>query len=592
MTDDVRDGFRALLIVNWEFPADSSGKLSTLEGPRNDAQVLRAALIDKKFGAFAEQNVEVCRNKPVAGVLKAIGDFLDSAREDDTLLLYYSGHGQRDGSRLYLGAYDTDGAAVFATGLDTENISYVIRRRNRARKMIVVLDCCHAGAFDDKSGGGTLELPELELGEGQYLLASSRWFETSKDTAAVGLPSPFTSALCQALLDPDLSGGANGELTVQQVYDDLFERYRRHELKVGPQKKDQGRGGIAIAKRPRASRPRAKQYSRLIQTLVLEGTGDELFSVAISPDGKTVAAGTDRAVLLWSGDTEIWDWDRASPPEPVALRRRDSDHDLHDGYVYSVAFSPDGKMLASSDEEGCVRITGLDGEAVLDGKHQEAVYSVAFAQNGQLAVSGGWDHQVIVWDIENKTALRKFPPFPGRISCVAFSPDDQRRLFAVGSLDNSIRLQDVAGGSPRALNIDHASSVECVAFSFDGSLLASCGLDKSVRVWDVRNNRKLWAEDREHEYLVRSVAFAPDGETLASASWDKTMKLWNSYTGEVRDVPFHAGDEKHTDWIWAVTFSPDGNLLASAGSDNRIIIWSLPDARKHANADGSRRRNQ
>ena len=101
-------------------------------------------------------------------------------------------------------------------------------------------------AFGDK-GAAALELPESLFGEGQYLLASSRWFETSKDTVTPGRPSPFTEALSQALLDPRLSGGTSGFLTVQQVYDDLFERYRRHELKVGPQKKDHGRGGIAIA---------------------------------------------------------------------------------------------------------------------------------------------------------------------------------------------------------------------------------------------------------------------------------------------------------------------------------------------------------
>lgn len=314
MTADVKDGFRALLIVNWEFPSDNSRRLLALEGPRHDAEVLKAALTDDEFGLFIPENVKVYENQSAAVVMKAIGDFLDSASDDDTLLLYYSGHGQREGSRLYLCAHDTDGRAVYANGLDTENISYIIRRRNRARNMVVILDCCHAGAFDDKGGGDTLEVPELQFGEGQYLLASSRWFETSKDTAAVGQPSPFTDALCQALLDPGLSGGVGGVLTVQQVYDNLFERYRRHELQVGPQKKDQGRGGIAIARRPGADRQQAKDYSRLIQTLVLECTDNEFFSVAISPDCKTIAAGTEGAVLLWSGDTEIWQWDPASPP--------------------------------------------------------------------------------------------------------------------------------------------------------------------------------------------------------------------------------------------------------------------------------------
>jgi WD40 repeat protein len=566
--------FRALLVVNWEFPADSSGNLPTLEGARHDADTLRAALTNGEFGLFRPENVAICLNEPVAGMKKAIRAFIDRADDADTLLLYYSGHGERFGSHLYLGAHDTDGADVYATGLDSETISQYIAERNRARNMVVVLDCCHAGAFGDK-GAATLELPESLFGEGQYLLASSRWFETSKDTVAADRPSPFTEALSQALLDPRLSG-TSGFLTIQEVYSDLYERYRRNELKIGPQKKDNGRGGIAIAKRAVVGSRRTEDYSRLIQTLVLYGTGDELFSVAISPDCKTIAAGTDGAVLLWKGDTEIWRWETANHPEPVPLRRRDSEADLHSAYVYSVAFSPDGKLLASADEDGNVRITSLDGRAVLDGRHNDAVYSVAFAPDGRLAASGGWDRRVVVWDVENDTARRELA-FASRVSCVAFSPLSPQRLLAIGRLDNSVLLWDVAGGSPEALEIDHGSSVESVTFSFDGGLLASCGLDKSVRVWDVRNRKRKWADGKEHEYLVRSVAFAPDGETLVSASWDKTMKLWSSSTAAVRAMPFRQGWQKHDDWIWAVTFSSDGKLLASAGSDSRIIIWSLPD---------------
>jgi hypothetical protein len=582
VTSVVTDGvFRALLIVNWEFPDDTSGNLPPLEGARHDADALLKALTDDEFGLFSQEHVTVCANGSTAEVKKAIRALIDRADEHDTLLLYYSGHGERFGSHLYLGTHDADGADIFATGLDSETISQYIAERNRARNMVVVLDCCHAGSFGDK-GPATLELPESLFGEGQYLLASSRWFETSRDAAAAGQPSPFTQALSQSLVDARLSGGTSGVLTVQQVYDDLFERYREQKLKVGPQKKDQGRGAIAIARRPVAGRPRARDYSRLVQTLVLE-TDREIFSVAISPDGKTVAAGTDHAVLLWRGDTEIRQWTPADHPEPVPFGRLDSEAELHSAYVYSVAFSPDGRLLGSADEGGHVRITRLDGRAVLEGKHSEAVYSVAFAPDGRLAASGGWDRKVVIWDVENSTARRELV-FASRVSCVAFSPQGPQRLLAVGSLDNNVHLWDVTGGSPEVVDIGHASSVESVAFSSDGSLLACCGLDKSVRVWDVRNQQRKWV-GREHEYLVRSVAFAPDGATLASAGWDKTLKLWNSATAEVGAVPFRPGWEKHNDWIWSVTFAPGGKLLASAGSDGKIIIWSLPDEQDRRAAD-------
>ena len=564
--------FRALLITNWEFPADTSGSLPALAGASRDADVLKAALTDSQFGVFDPEHVTIARNESVAGMKKAIRSFIDRASDDDTLLLYYSGHGELFGSHLYLGAYDTDGADVYATGLDTGTISQYIDDRNRARNVIVVLDCCYAGAFGHK-GAATMELPKSVFGEGQYLLASSRRFETSRDAEPGGQPSPFTQALSRALVDPHLSGGASGLLTIQQIYDHLFELYRQHELAVGPQKKDHGRGAIPIARRARVGHQRPRNYSALTQRLVLDGTGDEIFAVAVSPDGKTLAAGTDGAVLVWTGDTEIWRWEADSAPEPVPLARTGAQSALHSTYVYSVAFSPDGRLLASSDEAGQVRITSLDGRAVLDGSHHEAVYSVAFAPDGKLAVSGSWDRRVIIWDVENNTARREIA-FARRVSCVAFSPLPTERVVAVGTLDNSVSLWEVEGGSPVAVDLGHLSSVESVSFSYDGGLLASCGLDKTVRVWDTRNNKLRWVGN-EHEYLVRSVAFAPDGETLVSAGWDKSIKLWNATNGAVRVMPSRPGWTQHHDWIWMVTFSPDGLLLASAGSDGRIIIWSL-----------------
>jgi WD40 repeat protein len=165
----------------------------------------------------------------------------------------------------------------------------------------------------------------------------------------------------------------------------------------------------------------------------------------------------------------------------------------------------------------------------------------------------------------------------GRVSAVAFAPQgspEDDRVLAIGCLDNTIKLwnlrtgklEDLPGGDPA-----HRSSVEALAFSSSGAL-ASCGLDKAIRVWDVKSGTLRWENDTEHDYLVRTLAFSPDGETLVSASWDKTVRVWTVATGEPAELR-----SRHTDWIWSVAFSSDGTMLATTGSDGQVAVWALPD---------------
>ena len=319
----------------------------------------------------------------------------------------------------------------------------------------------------------------------------------------------------------------------------------------------------------------AADLGRLTFDRKLDGTGDELFSVAFSRQQRWVAAGSNGKVLLWHRADPLWH--SADPLHPRELEGPES-------YVYSVAFSRDCRYLAGGSEDHAVRVWDLETGELLwkpgrDGtpiqRHGDAVYSVAFSPDGNHVVSGGYDGKVYTWDTASGDRLLDGQAFGvmGRVSSVAVASNGDH--VAVGSLDNKVRLWNPKSGTLRVLD-EHQSSVEAVAFSPDGRRLASCGLDKSVRVWDVASGKQLWCGDKQHEYLVRSVAFSPDGRTVASASWDKTLRLWDADTGKpLRVLPFNTDLPWHSDWIWSVAFDPDGTMFATGGSDGEILIWNI-----------------
>ncbi|MGW1073061.1 nSTAND1 domain-containing NTPase [Streptomyces sp. NPDC002537] len=297
----------------------------------------------------------------------------------------------------------------------------------------------------------------------------------------------------------------------------------------------------------------------------LMGHADTVASVAFSPDGRTLAtASHDRTVQLW---------DTAGGERRRTLTG-------HTDTVTSVAFSPDGKILATGSGDRTVRFwDAATGEprGTLTGR-TGGVTSVAFSPDGGILATGDDDGTVRLWDVGTGRPRDTLTGHTDAVTSVAFSPDG--RTFATGSDDRTARLWDLRTGRSRNTLSGHGNHVTSVAFSPDGRTLATAGHDKTVRLWDTADGtsrRTLTG----HTDGVMSVAFGPDGNTLATGSIDKTARIWDPATGKPLGVLIG-----HSNHVASVTFSPDGRTLATGSYDKTARIWDLSAGKPHNTLTG------
>ncbi|KAK1242727.1 hypothetical protein MKX08_005539 [Trichoderma sp. CBMAI-0020] len=242
----------------------------------------------------------------------------------------------------------------------------------------------------------------------------------------------------------------------------------------------------------------------------------------------------------------------------------------HSHWVRAVAFSPDGRYIASGSENKVIKIwdatTGKEQQTLQGHKH--AIASLAFSPDGRYLASGAEDKTIKLWDATTGKEHRTIQDGLGcLVAAVAFSPDG--RYLASGLADRTVKVWDAKTGEKQQTLRGHTRSVTSVAFSPDGHCLASGSEDGTIRVWNAMTGREQ-AILQGHRLFVTSVAYSPDGRYLASGSEDKTVHLWNMKTARLQRVL-----QGHGDTVAAVVFSADSIHLASASKDKTVKLWDI-----------------
>jgi WD40 repeat protein len=289
--------------------------------------------------------------------------------------------------------------------------------------------------------------------------------------------------------------------------------------------------------------------------LILRGHINAVRCLAYSPDGRLLASGSDDATARL--------WDLGGGSEPTRLEPG--------GSVEAIGFTPDAKRLVIGTARGLLH---LYDRARAEYPHTQEAHRnadglrcLAHHPSRPLIATGGWDGAVRTWTADSLQRVGRFENGREAITALAFSPDGT--TLAAAGFGGSIYLLDAHTCKPRTTLKDYAS-VLALAYSPDGNWLATAGGGGPISLWD-RAGGQAPAALEGHTWTVYALAFTPDGRHLISGSADGTVRQWG-----VDGRLLHTF-QWHTRWVTCLAVAPDGLTAAAGSEDCTIVIWDLPE---------------
>lgn len=581
-----------------------------LANPANDATDIAKAL--RTIGFDVVEGVDVDRRTMEV----RIREFSRKLPDAKVALFFYAGHGMQVAGKNYLVPVDAKLEQAGDLALDTVDVHVVLQQMESQKRVnLVFLDACRdnplARSLAKSFGSSRSGAVGQGLASIQSAIGTMIAFATQPDNVALdgnGRNSPFTTALLKHIHTPGLDISvmmrrvrtdvlaATGERQVPWDHSSLTDAVTLvpGDLASAAVATPAVAKTVAAAPAPVAAlKPAPAAPAAVVAAVAPPAAAPAVPRVAQPAAVSPAGSGQTPPVAAYTIPN--------ATPTTVAT---------HKYYVNDLIMAPDGKMLAIGDREAIV-LRELNGKEIRRLIGHDNAMSIAFSHDGKHLASGGADRLIRIWDVATGQVLETFDGHRSEVAALAFSPDGEQLASAGGG---DLKIWDWQGGktlvthdvrgqlfqsvawSPdgkqivtgdnshkvtlwdaKALSVvknfdGHRALIKSVAFSADGKKLATGAYDKLVKLWDVQTGQTLRTFGA-HSDAVETLAFSPDGRVLATAGRDKSIRLWNVEAGRPGPIL-----QAHTDRVVGVAFTPDGKVLASVGSDRNVIIWSFEEA--------------